>query len=83
MAAEMWPDGMASDMEVHMKQSVEGVELNSLMHKKKNGTINIHQCLLNVYGDQTECEHSEVMHSMFQQQQHCCSRCETSAGHLC
>ena len=50
MAAEGQSDRMASDVEVHMKQSC-GIEC---LRVEKMAPTDIHQCLLNVYGDQTE-----------------------------
>ena len=49
MAAEGQPDRMVSDMEVRMKQRC-GTEF---LHVEKMSPIDIHQSLLNVYGDQT------------------------------
>jgi len=49
MAAEGQSDRITSDMEVGMKQRY-GIEL---LHVEKIAPIDIHQCLLNVYGDQT------------------------------
>ena len=48
MAAEGQSDRMTSDMEVGMKQRY-GTEL---LHVEKIAPIDIHQCLLNVYGGQ-------------------------------
>ena len=48
MAAEGQSDRMTSDMEVGMKQRY-GIEL---LHVEKIAPIDIHQCLLNVYGGQ-------------------------------
>ena len=42
-------DRMVSDIEVHMKQR-HGIEF---LHAEKTAPTDIHQCLLNVYGDQT------------------------------
>ena len=50
MAAEGQADRMASDMEGHLKQK-SAVEF---LHAEKIAHIDIHQCLLNIYGDQTE-----------------------------
>jgi len=41
-------DRMVSDIEVHMKQR-HGIEF---LHAEKTAPTDIHQCLLNVYGDQ-------------------------------
>ncbi len=49
MAAEGQSDKMASDMEVQMKQ--RGVV--ELPHVEKMAPIDIHRCLLNIYGDRT------------------------------
>ena len=49
MAAEGQSDRMVSDMEVHMKQRC-GTEF---LHVEKMAPTDIHQHLLNVYGDQT------------------------------
>ena len=48
MAAEGQSDRMVSDIEVRMQQN--GV-IGSL-HADKMAPIDIHQCLLNIYGDQ-------------------------------
>ena len=49
MAIEGQSDRMASDMEVHMKQRY----VTEFLHTEQMALIDIHQCLLNVYGDQT------------------------------
>ena len=49
MAAGGQSDKMVSDMEMHRKQRC-GIEF---LHVKKMAPIDICQCLLNVYGDQT------------------------------
>ena len=49
MAAEGHSDKMASDVEVHMKQSC----VTELFHEENMAPIDSHQYLLNVYGDQT------------------------------
>ena len=47
MAAEGQSDRMVTDMEVQMKQR-SGTEF---FHEKKMAATDIHQCLLNIYGD--------------------------------
>ena len=47
MAAEGQSDTTASDMEVLMKQ-----RRVTEFHVKKMAPVDIHQCLLNIYGDQ-------------------------------
>ena len=47
-AAEGQTDRMVSDMEVHMKQSFA----TDFLHMEKRGPSGVHQCLLNIYGDQ-------------------------------
>jgi len=49
MAAQGQSDKMASDMKVHTKQRDE----IAFQHAEKIAPIDIHQHLLNVYGDQT------------------------------
>ena len=49
MAAEGQSDTMVSDMEVCMKKKC----INEFLHVEKMASIVIHQCLLNVDGDQT------------------------------
>ena len=49
MAAEEQSDKMASEMEVCMKQREGGI---GFFHVEKMAHIDIHCCLLNVYGDQ-------------------------------
>ena len=49
MAAEGHSDWMVSDMGVHMEQRC-GIEF---LHVERSAAINIHWCLLNVYGHQT------------------------------
>jgi len=49
MTAEGQSDKMVSDMEVHMKQRC----VIEFLHAEKNAPNDIHQCVLNVYGDQT------------------------------
>ena len=49
MAAEEQSDKMASEMEVCMKQREGGI---GFFHVEKMTHIDIHCCLLNVYGDQ-------------------------------
>ena len=46
MAAEGKSNKMMSDMEVHMKQRY----VTEFLHVEKIAPIDIHQCLLNVYG---------------------------------
>ena len=68
-AAEGHSDRMASDMEVHMKQRCE-IEF---LCAEKMAHIDIHWCLLNVYGDHRGCgcEHTEAVCGALQQwQQH-------------
>ena len=48
MAAEGQSDKMASDMEVSVKERC-GIEF---LHLEKMAPTDIHQCLLNAYGDQ-------------------------------
>ena len=50
MAAEGKSDRMVSDMEVCMKQRCV---TEFLYAEKKTAAIDSHQCLLNIYGDQT------------------------------
>ena len=49
MAAERQSDTMASDMEVRIKQRC----VMEFLHTEKIELIDIHEHLLNVYGDQT------------------------------
>ena len=49
MAAEEQSDKMASDIEVHMKQSY----VSEFLHTENTALTDIHRCLPNVYGDQT------------------------------
>ena len=49
MAAEGQSDKMASDKEVHMKQRC----VIKFLHEEKIAPTDIHQCLLNVSGDET------------------------------
>ena len=49
MAVEGQSVKVASDMEMQMKQRC-AIEF---IHEEKVASIDIHQCLLNVYGDQT------------------------------
>ena len=49
MAAEEQSDKIVSDMEVHMKQRC----VIEFLQMEKNSSTDIHQCLLNIYGDQT------------------------------
>ena len=49
MAAEGQPDRMAADIEVGMKQR----RVTEFLHVEKITPIDIHPCLLNIYGDQT------------------------------
>ena len=58
MAAEGQSDKMASDVEVRVKQR-SGIEF---LHVEKVAPTNIHQCLLNIYGDGTV--ESTVRHRM-------------------
>ena len=51
MAAEGHSDRMASDMEAHMKQRC----VTEFFRAEKKEPTDIHQCLLNVYRDQTMC----------------------------
>ncbi len=48
MAAEGQSDKMASDMEVDTEQRC----VVEFLHAEKMAPTDIHQCLLNVYGDQ-------------------------------
>ena len=48
MAAEEQSDEMTSDIEVHTKQRC----VTESLHVEKIAPIDIHQCLLNVYGGQ-------------------------------
>mgnify|MGYP001855056762 CR=1 FL=1 len=48
MAAEGHSDRMVSDMKVHMKQRC----VIEFLHVETVAPVNIHQRLLNVYGDQ-------------------------------
>jgi len=50
MAVKGQSEKIGSVMEVHMKQRCVFAALNLC---RKNGTHDIHQCLLNVYGEQT------------------------------
>jgi len=47
-AAEGQSNKLDPDMEVCMKQTYD----TEFLHMEKMGPINIHQCLLNVYGNQ-------------------------------
>ena len=47
IAAEGQSDKMVSDMEVHMKQRCA----TEFLHVEKIAPIDIHQSLLNIYGD--------------------------------
>jgi len=49
MAEEMQSDRMVSDMGMHMKQWC----VFEFFHAEEIASIDIYQCLLNVYGDQT------------------------------
>jgi len=49
MAAEEQTDRMMSDMEVHMKYR----NVTEFLHQGNKAPIDIHQHLLNVYGEQT------------------------------
>jgi len=49
MAAEEQPNKMVSDMEVHMKQKC----VLHFLHMEEMAPTDIHQCLLNICGDQT------------------------------
>jgi len=49
MAAEGQSDQMVSDVEVHMRQR----GITEFLHVEKIVPTDIHDCLLNVYGDQT------------------------------
>ena len=49
MAAEGLSDQMLFDMEVHMKQKC----VTKFLYAEKMAPIDIHRCLLNIYGDQT------------------------------
>ena len=46
---ERQSDKIAFDMDVHMKQKC----VTEFLHMEKIVSIDIHQCLLKVYGDQT------------------------------
>lgn len=48
MAAEGQSDDKMSYMEVHMRQRCA----TEFLHVEKQATTDIHQCFLNVYGDQ-------------------------------
>ena len=48
MAAEGQSDRMVSDVQVNMKKRC-GIEF---LHLEKMAPVDIHQCLLNIYGDQ-------------------------------
>ena len=50
MVAEGQSDKMASDVEVQMKKRCANAFLKE---EKKMAPTDIHQCLINVYGDQT------------------------------
>jgi hypothetical protein len=50
MTAVGQSDEMASDMEVRLKQRC----VTEFLHAEKIAPNDIHQCLLNFYGDQTE-----------------------------
>ena len=64
MAAEGQSDRMLSDMGVHMEQRY-GTEF---LHAEKMAPMDIHRCLLNIYGDQpVRCEHSETVGGAFQE----------------
>ena len=60
MAVEGQSDKMASDMEVQRC----GIEF---LHVEKMAPIDIHWYMLDVYGDQTRDEYSEVVGGVFQQ----------------
>jgi len=47
MAAEEQSDKMASDMEAHMKERC----IIKFLHAEQIAPVDIHQCLLNIYGD--------------------------------
>jgi len=64
MAAEGQSDKMASDTAVCMKQTC----VIEFLHAEKK-TSPIHWCLLNISGDHMGCEHSEVVHGVFQELQ--------------
>ena len=49
MAAEEQSDRWVSDIEVHVKQKCA----TEFLHEEKMALTDMHQCLLNVYGDQT------------------------------
>ena len=49
MAIEGQSDKLVSDVVVHMKQRC----VTEFLHEKKMAPTDIHQCLLNIYGDQT------------------------------
>ena len=63
MAAEGQSGKSASDMEAWMKQRC-GTEL---LHAEKMAPFDIHQCLLNINGDQTADVSSELVGDAFQQ----------------
>jgi len=50
MAAEEKSDKLVSDMKGQMKQR----GITEFLHVEKVAPTGIHQCLLNIYGDQTE-----------------------------
>ena len=63
MAAEQQSDKMVPDMEMHIKQRC----VIEFPHVERIASIHIHQCLLNVYGDQTvDWKHSEAVGGAFQ-----------------
>ena len=63
MGAERQSGRIKSDMEAHMKQRC-GTEL---LHAEKMAPFDIHQCLLNINGDQTANVSSELVGDAFQQ----------------
>ena len=63
MASEGKSDEMTSDMEMRMKQK----HVTEFLCAENIAPIDIHSCLLNVYRDQTQSEHSEAVGGAFQQ----------------
>ena len=59
----IWPNGVLHGIASEVKCIIE------FLHVEKMTPTDIHWHLLNVYGDQTVCEHSEVVGGVFQQWQ--------------
>ena len=55
-------DKMASDKEVRMEQRCD----TEFLHAEKMAPTDIHQCLLNIYGDQTADVSTEAVAGAFQ-----------------